>query len=127
MLESKSSTDTVRAWLHAAVGDDKGVKARLAARCGVTPQAVSGWLKSGRITKRNLEIAADFFGHGPRFSNHVTLRQPAPRYSASGWPFARLSLDAINQLPQDDLLRLESAWLAAAAAVGIVVTKRRAA
>lgn len=33
-------------------------QAKLAEECGVTPQAVSGWLRTGRIAKRHLTVIA---------------------------------------------------------------------
>lgn len=37
-------------------------QASLAAACGVTPQAVNGWKKTGRIDKRHLQTIARFTG-----------------------------------------------------------------
>ena len=128
--DTPKDAEIVRDWLRKAIGSDIGTKARLAARCNVTPQAVSGWLRTGRISKTNLAMAEDFFGNAPRFTNHVTLRQPPARYAnhgASSWPFSRLNLEAINRLQPDEKLQLEAAWIAAAAALGLRVTKRNAA
>lgn len=38
-----------------------GQKAQLAAHCGVTPQAVSGWVRTGRISKTKIAKVAEFF------------------------------------------------------------------
>lgn len=37
-------------------------KSKIAEICGVSPQAVSGWLNTGRIDKKNLSIIADHTG-----------------------------------------------------------------
>ncbi len=91
----KSDTDTVRDWLLVAltVAETQGRTASdLAAWCGVSPQAVNGWKKTGRITKGNLERATLFFGSGPSFTpggssyavREAVASSPAQR---SGWPF----------------------------------------
>lgn len=79
----KPDTDVVRDWLKLALaGDDaKGRRAALAHHCGVRPQAVSGWLRTGRITKKNLELAAAFFGHGPSFTKAGHPAREPPRHS----------------------------------------------
>lgn len=86
MLEKQTSdTEIVRAWLADALtgADATGRRAELARLCDVRPQAVSGWLKTGRITKKNLELATAFFGHGPSFTTKaLTAREQAARYFA---------------------------------------------
>jgi hypothetical protein len=70
----QSDTETVRQWLVEALelGRKTGKDAAsLAIKCGVTAQAVSGWKRTGRITKRNLEIAIAYFGHGPSFIGEI--------------------------------------------------------
>lgn len=63
----------------------KGAKRKVAEICHVTSQAVTGWLKTGRIKKQHLSIIADYFeisldwlltGKGPMCSESNTL---APR------------------------------------------------
>lgn len=73
MLKSTDAA-VVRAWLEAALrdGDPLGkTRAGLASACGVSSQAVTGWQKTGRITKTNLEKAVAYFGHGPRFASET--------------------------------------------------------
>lgn len=129
MLDRPDS-EVVRLWLKQALDtkDSAGKRAVLAQLCGVKPQAVSGWLRTGRITKKNLEIAADFFGHGPSFvrSGGRVRELPSPAYAAA-WPFARLDLALVGKLARDDLLRLEGAWILAAQQLGFSLAKRRAA
>lgn len=43
---------------------DRGMKSRVAELCSVTPQAVTGWLKTGRIDKKHLLIIHRLTGHG---------------------------------------------------------------
>ncbi len=49
---------------------------------------------------------------------------PSPGYA---WPFEKLDLALVNGLSSVDLLRLEGAWLLAAAQLGFSLSKRRAA
>jgi len=81
--QANSDTEIVRAWLTAALGgkdskNAKGRRAALAHHCGVTPQAVSGWLKTGRITKKNLEKASSYFKHSPSFTSTAASGAAAP-------------------------------------------------
>lgn len=81
--KAESDTEVVRIWLTAALSgkDSAGRRAALARHCGVSSQAVSGWLKTGRITKTNLEQATAFFGHGPSFTKlGSAARQPTAAY-----------------------------------------------
>lgn len=104
----KSDTETVRAWLANAFAE--GAKhgmtpAGLASLCGVTAQAVNGWKKTGRITKKNLEMATRYFGHGPSFlSSAVVARENA---AGSAWPFRTVRLNEISSLKPQQLQRLE--------------------
>jgi len=41
----------------------RGGKTRLAEKCNITPQAVNGWLKTGRIDKDHLVIVAELSHH----------------------------------------------------------------
>ncbi len=43
-----------------ALLDAKRTKAGLAEHCGVTPQAVTGWVKHGRISKGRIEKVAEY-------------------------------------------------------------------
>lgn len=105
MLDLKD-TDVVRDWLVAAVTKPGKKPADLARHCEVSPQAVNGWLRTGRITKKNLEKATAFFGHGPSFTGSVPLlREPISSY---GWPFKSIELSEVTALPAKRLLRLEN-------------------
>jgi hypothetical protein len=126
-----SDTDIVKRWLAKALGDSKsgkGKRAELAERCGVRPQAVSGWLKTGRITKKNLETATTYFGHGPSFTktvHHVAERRG--RYLPEPWPFKTLDEAMVRNLRPDELARVEGAWIYAAHVLGFSLAKPAAA
>lgn len=71
-----ADTEVVRDWLIRAL--DQAAKAGkkradLARHCKVSPQAVNGWVRTGRISKHNLERAAAFFGSGPSFTQPGNL------------------------------------------------------
>jgi len=60
----KSSSDTASVALRIAQAIDQSGKtsAEIAAACGVTPQAVNGWKKTGRIGKGQLPVLAELTG-----------------------------------------------------------------
>ena len=41
----------------------RGGKVRISEKCGVSPTAITGWLKTGRIDKVNIEIGANITGY----------------------------------------------------------------
>lgn len=104
-------------WLRSALklGERQGLtKAALAARCQVKPQAIDGWLRTGRITKSNLAAAETFFGHGPSFTgSHAGVREdqaPYNKRAASAqppWPFKLVSAAEISALPRPRIDRLD--------------------
>ncbi len=118
-------------WLANAIAAGKAsgkTAAALAAHCGVTPQAVNGWLTTGRIRKRHLAHAALFFGHAPTFpAGREIVAEPDALYSVAHWPFDALDFAKIVALPRDDRLRLEGAFLLAARQLGFAVEKAAAA
>lgn len=103
----KSDTETVQEWLRDALARGEAVgkhQAGLAAFCRVSPQAVHGWVKTGRITKSNLEVAALYFGHGPSFRHGgVAAREPG----LEAWPFPRIARSRWNRLSDDDRAHIE--------------------
>ena len=126
MLENDDA-QTIRQWLAQSLPDaTDGRRAALARYCGVTPQAVNGWLRTGRMRKANLARAAKFLGTAPAFSPEpVRVSEPDAQYSiaaASDWPFAHIDQARISALRPDELARLEGAWLVAAAHLGLRVT-----
>ena len=132
MLDIVSDTAVVKAWLASALerGQSQGKsKTGLATACAVSPQAVTGWLNTGRITKSNLTMAAAYFGHSPSFvvPGHAAIREVPATYSASGWPFKLIDEAKLRRLSAEHLDRIETAIIAASAALRIDLTKRRAA
>ena len=107
---SDSDTDTVKTWLKASLqlAARHGLsKVGLAAVCEVTPQAVDGWVRTGRITKRNLELAAQYFGVAPSFTaSSLSAREPA-RPALTPWPFKLVLFAEIARLPKRKLDRLD--------------------
>ncbi len=104
----KSDTDIVRDWLLVALAgaETQGKNSSdLAAWCGVSPQAVNGWKRTGRITKGNLERAASFFGSGPSFTRGGAY---AARESAtSGWPFPDLDRARFDALTPNQKIEIQ--------------------
>lgn len=103
-----SDTEIVRRWLAAAfvtTAKSNLYPADLARHCKVTPQAVNGWIKTGRITKKNLALATKFFGHGPSFTASATgvVEKPSPY----GWPFKLVDLAEVETLSSTHLQRLD--------------------
>jgi hypothetical protein len=104
----KSDTETVRDWLLVAltVAEAQGkTAADLAEWCGVSPQAVSGWKKTGRISKGNLERAALFFGSGPSFTRGTAyeVREPV----LHGWPFPDIDIERFQQLSFNQKIEIQ--------------------
>jgi hypothetical protein len=76
----------------------------LARHCGVSPQAVSGWKRTGRISKSNLEKAVEYFGSAPSFTTAMIAREPE---AAAQWPFKRVSHARFARLPAGEKHRIE--------------------
>lgn len=137
-----SDTSVVRAWLvdALAAGAPQGkTRAGLAGHCGVRRQAVSAWLKTGRITKTNLTKASQYFGHSPRFGATPTApsaREPdpsayAPAVTLPRWPFRRVTLARLLALGPQTVANIDAALegivsAAEASAAAPRKTRRRA-
>ena len=109
----KSDTDIVKAWLEEAfeAGAGRGLTPlKLAEKCGVTPQAVNGWRKTGRITKKNLSLAAAYFGHGPSFDGNRGAITALQSYHGpgAGWPFTKVSAEELAALKPRQIQRLDN-------------------
>lgn len=82
-----ADTDVVKRWLSDAltVGSSRGLsKSGLAEHCSVSPQAVSGWLRTGRISKSSLAHAVNYLGSAPVFTDAPTplvAAEPVRTYS----------------------------------------------
>jgi len=107
MLEN-SDTATVKAWLKAALEKSGKKPAELAEHCGVRPQAVNGWLRTGRITKTNLARAAAFLGEQPTFVHAATALHANEPVSLYGWPFATVTQGELLRLAPKRLERLDT-------------------
>lgn len=107
MLESKD-TEAVKRWLRTALSPDAPnaiTPSALARHCSVSPQAVNGWLRTGRITKSNLELAAEFLGSAPSFNGGPILAREA---SGPPWPFSKITPSRYRSLPQTELNKVEA-------------------
>lgn len=87
----------------------------LAAACGVSKRALTGWKRTGRVAKQHLQVIADMSGvtvpwlisaDPPTQEAVVALRAPKPR-----WPFRSVTWErylALSRADKDDLdARLE--------------------
>ena len=101
----------MKAWLEQALGTLEQRPARkkaLAEHCGVKVQAVDGWLRTGRITKRNLELTAKFLGSVPAFASAAVLaKEEAQAYSVPSWPFKLVTPAEITTLGAKRVDRLD--------------------
>lgn len=107
MLDNKD-TDVVRRWLETALaaGAKRGLtKSGLAEHCGVKPQAITGWLKTGRITKTNLTLAAQYLGTSPRF---VDGAHQVEQVRGAIWPFESLASSDYFRLPMIEREKVET-------------------
>ena len=109
MLDYRNKdTDAVRAWLQAALapGNPRAVKpAALAAHCQVSPQAVTGWKVTGRISKTHLAHAIAFLGSAPHFPGVAATPQES---GALGWPFPALRRHRFDRLPPAEKAKIEA-------------------
>jgi len=89
----------------------RGWQAELAARCGVKPPSVSGWLTgdSKKMEAAHLFATADFF--------HVNSRWLAfgvgPKTGGADWPFRSITPEQYQQLPPDARSMVEATILTA--------------
>jgi phage repressor protein C with HTH and peptisase S24 domain len=58
MLANQTLAERIRT----AIADSGRTKAEIAGECGVTPQALTGWEKTGKVTKNNLARLAELTG-----------------------------------------------------------------
>jgi len=129
-------TAVVKDWLGHALeaGAARGLtRTGLAQHCGVTRQAVNGWISTGRIAKGHLSNAVAYLGSAPNFMaptasprKAAQVEQLPGRYSLE-WPFQTIDAAAVRRLDQDTLHRLETILLTVAAQLGIDLSKRAAA
>lgn len=111
--EDPDDAAIVRSWLDSALGsgDQRSrLRKELAEHCGVTVQAVDGWLRTGRIRKSHLERASDLLSSRPLFasSRSPTAREAAPAPSAP-WPFKLVRMEEVFGLSPKRMARLDKA------------------
>ena len=66
-------------------------RAELARRCEVTPQAINGWLKTGRIAKTKIPLIAQILGIPMLDLLQHTAAEPNAHYEVEGKPLAIVS------------------------------------
>ncbi len=125
MLSDREGAIVAR-WLRDAMARRRVTMTALAEACGVRPQAVYGWLKTGRITKRNLALATAFLGApspfaAPDTATALPAQEPAATY---GWPFTLIDQGALQRAPRADLDRIEAAIIALAHTLGLDIVRR---
>ena len=119
----------------------KTSQAALARAAKVSPASISDWARAvtqpENLKAEPLLRAAAFLevnamwlltGKGqraPQAPTVLTVEQPLAKYSH--WPFDALDQALVHDLERDDLLRLEGAWLHAAALLGFSLAKQAAA
>jgi transcriptional regulator with XRE-family HTH domain len=81
--------------LNEAMGNDRGVNARVAKACGVSIQAVGQWRKNGRVAKKHLPTIAGLLGKPLIYFFPNMGKQPAPP-----------ATETLNQQPQEMEQRL---------------------
>lgn len=114
MLYKPTAADTekVRAWLARALdaGKPRGLSLTgLAEHCGVSRQAVNGWLKTGRITKTNLAKASAYLGSAPSFVGSGVIVADEVRASrATVWPFKHITPQRWRRLGDVQRARIEA-------------------
>lgn len=59
--------ETLAERIRAAIADSGRTKAEIAGACGVTPQALTGWEKTGKVTKYNLVLLSRLTGKPIQF------------------------------------------------------------
>lgn len=115
-------------------------QAELARQAKVQPASVSDWMRSvtaaSNMKALPLVRAAAYLnvnpmwlltGQGPRARSGPSLvvEEPPPHYRHG--PFEAIDMQAVAALPRADLLRLEGAWLYAAASLSLSIRKQAAA
>lgn len=48
--------------LRIAIGDVRGMKRRIAEACGVSPQAITGWLNNGAVDYKHMPVVSRLTG-----------------------------------------------------------------
>lgn len=135
----ESDSAVVKQWLDTALQGGAVKPVDLARHCNVRPQAVSGWRRTGRISKSNLAKAAELLGSLPDFSarsapsglspiaaaSKATATEPPAAYAAPRWPFATVDLLKLSALDAGDLEILAATLLATADRLGVDIRRSK--
>lgn len=104
-----TDAQVIKDWLGSCLsrtpGDGKPTPSQLAKHCGVTAQAVNGWVRTGRITKSNVEKAAQFLGRGPDFLRPGSLT--ARESGSPAWPLPSVTPSRFNKLPAAERAQID--------------------
>lgn len=101
-----STAATVADKLRLALREAGVTQTQVAQYCGVTKQAVQGWIKTGRIDKQRLPKLAEITGRPLSWwldgkeaesTAHLTM-ESAKEYSISEWPFESITPGEYNRL-----------------------------
>jgi hypothetical protein len=100
---------------EAILSGGRGMKSIISVECGCTPQAVTNWCKSGKITKDNLQTVAKLTdynylwlltGQGEKYVN-VPIQSLEKTAIISGNINQQTKADAMNPLTIQNLFRLK--------------------
>lgn len=122
MLSKRTDAARTREWLvdqlqrFATLGKNR---AGLAAACGVTRQAVDGWVRTGRVSKSSLGRAISYFGVPGPFDNANSsqaggdaVMEPTPDYkpqpNLTRWPFMAVSYTELCALDEAEISLVEA-------------------
>ncbi len=100
-------------------------KAELARQCQqladrpCSPQAVSGWFKTGRMDKSWIPIVERVLGVDLGFN---AAQAGTIAHGAPNWPFVRVQAEKLANLKQEDALLLEGALLLVATQLGLDIS-----
>ncbi|MCK4121368.1 helix-turn-helix domain-containing protein [Ralstonia pseudosolanacearum] len=100
----KTTTDTA-ALAHRisqAIDEAKLTAAEIAAECGVTPQAVNGWKRTGRIGKGHLPKLAELTGKSLEWFLGSDEQPKAPTAGSKGFPARPITVyESLDELPPE--------------------------
>lgn len=120
---------------------ERGVNQAFAAqRAGISGASFSDWVNDhvqpGGVKAEPLLRAAQFLRADPYWlllgagsapegqPTAARAAEPPARYATPRWPFDSIDRHRLGDLPHDDLMRLEGAWLLVARQLGLDVGRR---
>lgn len=124
--------------LATAIANRKTSQAEVARKAGVSAASISDWARAvtgpANIKAEPLLRAAAFLNVNPMWlltgkgtsalasATVLVVEEPRGGY-AHAWPFTQIDVTRVSGLQRDDLMRLEGAWLHAAAQLGFALSK----